>query len=168
LCFVLPDAAAERIAVARADIRQLCDDDFHSESRYECVYPRCDSGMTRTAFVAKVHKRPVGQLRATDTAAAEDVVRFWKYFYGDDWLQFHRGRHLPPFDLLGSPATGYRVVVFVRGRPRYLGKRQMGDVYPTSKLARRAFADWKREFFGMFEALAWPVLRRKPVPGRAG
>lgn len=156
---LLPRLRAGEEVVTRGDLDHLAD--VHDPAGFKCVELRPRGCGPR--YVGKAFKRPVGPQRETARQAAADVAAFWRGLYGDRWRAYFATRMRHPWELREEPG-GFRVVVCVLGKTEYVGRRQLGDVYPDGESAVRAYRAWVRERFGLFAPVAGYYLRR---PARA-
>ena len=92
-------------------------------------------------------------MRETPRAAASDLAGWWRAEFGPRWREFWLGRLSKPVRYLPQPGGGWRVLVFVRGVPEYVGRGQLGATFPDRAAAGAAARRWVRERLGVF----WPA-----------
>lgn len=156
-------------AVGEADLAVLRTAAPDHPSGYEGVHPRpCPTGrLGGGGWVGKAFKRPCGPVRKTPREAARDLAAWWRREYGPGWAGFWRLRKARGYKLLRD-GGGVRVMVFVRGRPEYVGRGQRGTLFADAAAAVAGYRAWVRERFGAFAGAAGLVLRRTSQVPRRG
>lgn len=125
--------------------------EIYGTGRHACVYRDSSS------YRAKVLKRFVIGTFKNDEEAAQAVVKWYRDRYGDEWRAVIAGRHIRPVDYLKRDQGGYRVRVWLYGRPVFIQEKcgkQVIDFYPTLQMAKDGYARWLKKEFGMFASVA--------------
>ena len=113
----------------------------------------------------------IGEAQITPRAAAIQLVRFWKYWFGPSWASCFRAKKGHAWSIVPTD-DGFRVLVYMLGRPFFLGcKRRKkrttwlpvlgrGHVFATKEEAGKAYRLFVWWRYGMFEKLAGLEIRR--------
>lgn len=125
------------------------------ESGYTGVYPHRGKWRWCEPFTKKHHAG-----YSTPKDAARQLLAWWVFHFGDDWVSYFRARSAVPWIVSQDSSGCWSFLIYVKGSPVPLPPPK--KPLPDRPSARRYVFDYCQRRYG---AEAWRYVRRKsPVP----